>query len=501
MNLRRLLDAPQLGEFVWHQVTADPTVAAMSEAHLASLRHLLSMLGPVPGGRRPRVLELGAYRHYSGHTLAGTTGAEVWLSDISAEALRAGRQAAVGAGIDAAARLCAADFHDLPFADGYFDLVYIASAVHHSRRPEVVLSELLRVVRPGGLLWLENEPVGREACFYQFNSNRPESYTDFERRLAKLDLIRLISSPFPGTRPEEMFCMVENDRIPLDLYLETLQSGGSLESLTLDTGSTIGAPERELIRLHGTGSTRAARIDAVRLGLRSMLDRVGAPDPMAEVLGFGLPLASEVHRMARRLVLALDDAEAPETRRLARAFGAALRGGVRRRAGGAESRVPLRRELPEIDGVLVDTGGPEGAAFLNMRALLPDVHDPARQASVLQTFDPHDWGVVTESFGANSLYNLAATARLPALAEVDSAILLMRVYTVPDARGPYVLRIQQGARVVAEGIVAQAESRLLRGLIHRSGGPISLVHCDLDGRPLKLAHNLRISVLQYIARD
>lgn len=501
MDLRRLLDAPQLGEFVWHQVTADPTVPAMSEAHLGSLRHLLSMVGPIPGGRPPRVLELGAYRHYSGHALAGETGAEVWLSDISAEALRAGCQAALGAGIDARANLCAADFHDLPFADGYFDLVYIASAVHHSRRPEVVLSELLRVVRPGGLLWLENEPVGREACFYQFNSNRPESYTDFEQRLAKLDLIRLISSPFPGTRPEEMFCMVENDRIPLDLYLETLQAGGSLESLTLDTGSTIGAPERELIRLHAGCSTRAARVAALRSGLQSMIACVGAPDPAAEVLGFGLPLSTEIHRMARRLVLTLDDAEDTESRRLARAFGAALRGGVRRRGGAAGSPDPLRRELPTVDGVLIDIGGPEGAAFLNMRALLPDVHDPSRKARVLETFDSGDWGVVTESFGANSLYNLTASARLPELGEVDSAVLLMRVYTVPDARGPYVLRIQQGARVVAEGIVAQAESRLLRGLIHRASGPISIMQTDLDGRPLALAHNLRISVLQYIARD
>lgn len=500
MSLRSLLDAPQLGEFVWHQVTADPTVAAMSAAHLGTLRGLLGMLGPTPGARRPRVLELGAYRHYSGHALAAETAAEVWLSDISAEALRAGRRAAQDAGIEGQAQLCAADFHDLPFSDGYFDVVYIASAVHHTKRPEVVLSELLRVVRPGGLLWLENEPVGREACFYQFNCNRPESYTDFERRLAEHDLIRTVSSPFPGTRPEEMFCMVENDRIPLDLYLDVLQAGGSFESLTLETGSTIGAPESELIRLHGRGSSRSARIEAVRAALTHLLAQAGAPDPMARVLGFGLPAAAEIYRVARRLVLALDDAEAPEVHRLARAFGAALRGGVRRRMDAPSSTAPLRRALQEVEGCWIDVDGPEGAAFLSMRALWPDIHDPAQQAKVLAIYDPAHWGVVTESFGSNSLYNLTAAAPLPDLRETESAILLMRVYTVPDPRGPYVLRIQQGQRLVTEGIVAQAESRLLRGLIHRDGGPIQLVHTDLDGRPLEIAHNLRISVLQYIAR-
>lgn len=497
MDLHQLMVAPQIGEFVWHQVTADASVNTISDHHLATMRTLLPQVGT--HARPLRVLELGAYRHYSGHALAAQTGAEVWLSDISADALRAGSRAALAAGIPARAQLCAADFHDLPFADGYFDLAFIASAVHHTRRPEQVLSELLRVLRPGGLLWLDNEPVGREACFYQFNSNRPESYTEFETRLAERDLSRLLSSPFPGTRPEEMFCMVENDRIPLDLYLSTLTDGGRIESLTLATSSTIAAPERRLIEAARRATGQAARVAALRRELHALLDPVGAPDAIAQVLGFTLPTAADVLRVARRVAHELADVEAPDEHRLARTFGAALQARVRRRADAPAGQTPLKRPLRQVEDCWIDVAGESGAAFLGMRALLPDVHDPAQRDRVTAAFDPAHWGLVEESFGAHSLYNLAATATLPALANLSSAILLMRVYTVPDRRGPYLLRIRQGHRVVAEGLVAQAESRLLRGLIHGDGGAIVLEHTDLDGRALDIAHNLRIGVLQYVA--
>lgn len=83
MPIEDLLSAPQLGEFVWHQQTQDSTVDDMSQRHLATLRALAKEI-QARGLKRPlRVLELGAYRHYSAHMLADEMGAEAWLSDIS----------------------------------------------------------------------------------------------------------------------------------------------------------------------------------------------------------------------------------------------------------------------------------------------------------------------------------------------------------------------------------------------------------------------------------
>jgi len=78
-----MLSAPQLGEFVWHQQTQDSTVDDISQRHLATLRALAKEI-QARGLKRPlRVLELGAYRHYSAHLLADEMGAEAWASEFS----------------------------------------------------------------------------------------------------------------------------------------------------------------------------------------------------------------------------------------------------------------------------------------------------------------------------------------------------------------------------------------------------------------------------------
>jgi SAM-dependent methyltransferase len=48
-----------------------------------------------------------------------------------------------------------ADAHALPFIDGSFDAVVVTAVIEHVLRAEVVMAEIVRVLRPGGLLYSE----------------------------------------------------------------------------------------------------------------------------------------------------------------------------------------------------------------------------------------------------------------------------------------------------------------------------------------------------------
>jgi SAM-dependent methyltransferase len=448
-------------------------------------------------------LELGAYRHYAGHVLADENDAEVWLSDISARALDLGKSAALERGCRRTGECCAADFHDLPFADRSFDLVFIASAVHHSLRPELVLRELARVTRPGGLIWLENEPVGRSACLYLYPVNRIESATPYELALENQGLRQWLSSPFPGTRPEALFQMVENDRIPLDLFLAELDGIGETLELRLDTGSTRRAFEAELEALCDSSDATARVADA--LGQR--VARAGEPDRVAAALGVRPPSAVEIWTLARRFVDARSatahatDGGAGEYRDV-RTYGAALQSKIRRSGSGERSAAVFRRSTIRRGTTWIDEHSSGAATFLRCTPRLPDVFDPRCRSMVDELYAPLGWATVVETSGSISLANLGTSARLPDVWNSGDgpAILLLRVYTVP-ADSPYRLVLRQGARTLADEVVAQAESRLLRGVVHPGGGPITLENYDLDGNVLEIGWNLRVSVVQILHED
>jgi ubiquinone/menaquinone biosynthesis C-methylase UbiE len=42
------------------------------------------------------------------------------------------------------------DAEELPFPDASFDIVYSWGVIHHSEKPEVIIKEILRVLKPGG---------------------------------------------------------------------------------------------------------------------------------------------------------------------------------------------------------------------------------------------------------------------------------------------------------------------------------------------------------------
>ena len=149
-----------LGEVLWHSLTLDPTILKESDAHFENLCPIIDDLKAEIGSYRPlRILELAAYSHVTGYRVAQTYNAEVILADISPDTLTKGYNIAketYGEEIGSSVHRWAIDFHELPFPDGSFDLVYIASAVHHTWEWQKVIQEMQRVTGKGGIIYLFN---------------------------------------------------------------------------------------------------------------------------------------------------------------------------------------------------------------------------------------------------------------------------------------------------------------------------------------------------------
>jgi demethylmenaquinone methyltransferase/2-methoxy-6-polyprenyl-1,4-benzoquinol methylase len=80
---------------------------------------------------------------------AGPDG-EVWLTDINESMLHAGRDKLLNQGLVVPISLC--DAEKLPFPDDHFDRVTVAFGLRNMTHKDVALSEMRRVLKPGGKL-------------------------------------------------------------------------------------------------------------------------------------------------------------------------------------------------------------------------------------------------------------------------------------------------------------------------------------------------------------
>ena len=92
----------------------------------------------------------------TGHTALALAAAGIRTTalDLTAEMLAQGRRLADERGLDV--RFEQGDVEDLPWADGRFDALASRLAAHHFPDPARAVREFLRVVRPGGRIWLSD---------------------------------------------------------------------------------------------------------------------------------------------------------------------------------------------------------------------------------------------------------------------------------------------------------------------------------------------------------
>ncbi len=175
------------------------------------LRRLLTLTGA------ERALDAGTGAGALAIALAPLV-AEVIGVDLVPELLEQGRKRA-----PANVELVEADATALPYASDTFDLVCTARTLHHVARPELVLAELTRVLRPGGtMLVIDQLAPGDPLAAIELNRFERARDASTTRILADVDLRGLFDANTLVLRQSEI---VREER-DLDRYLDLAGCAG-----------------------------------------------------------------------------------------------------------------------------------------------------------------------------------------------------------------------------------------------------------------------------------
>jgi len=130
----------------------------------ASRRTVQRMAAKLQGlGPDSYVLDVGAGYGGSARYLAHTYGCRVVALNLSERENERGRQMNKEQGVDHLVEIVDGAFEDIPYADGTFDFVWSQDAILHSGDRSRVMSEIARVLKPGGEL-VFTDPMQVDNC-------------------------------------------------------------------------------------------------------------------------------------------------------------------------------------------------------------------------------------------------------------------------------------------------------------------------------------------------
>ena len=459
--------APLLGELAWHSLTLDATIVDVSAAHYAAVERAMKQY--LTGNfKETHILEVAAYAHITGYRLHKELGATIDLFDISASTLRLGRRIAQenDLPLDGTSRTMG-DFHELPYEDDRFDVVYICSALHHTLHWQQVLAELIRVLAPYGLLILGNEPTKRGFCFNKFRTNRIESFTPFEKKLSELGAIRTVAEAYLGSRPETLFHMVENQSMLLSEILGEVESKCSILETLVQPEVCMGSLETGMLERRKSG-------DVTNWLTSKLTELTGqARETLSETdrgLGFGLPTETEIRAMCAKTANALASLPSDEQswafrQRISELFGAPLQL-IARKNGQRRPRAVgrFKKGYGETDGVVMAL--PQEILRLLDPAgfLLPDIQT-GEPKSIEVAFPSSHWTLRTTPATYRELVPAVASPAISVPVQTSGSLLvLLRMYVGFEGQ-PYRVMLCKGATELSSFAVFQIDSILLSAVV------------------------------------
>lgn len=191
----------------------DPAQAAYERRRL--YLRILDRLLALPL-RDSRVLDYGCGPADWGVWMA-TEGANVTLLDLSPAAVQLGLKRAEASGVAERVRGEARDASDLScFSDAEFDIIYASAAVHHTLKYPHAFEELVRVLKPGGVLVLA-ETLGNNPVLNLGRRMRARVQREAEEQGEEIILgeaeIALLRKAFREVHTEEMHLFAMGKRL------------------------------------------------------------------------------------------------------------------------------------------------------------------------------------------------------------------------------------------------------------------------------------------------
>ncbi|MBI5251202.1 MAG: class I SAM-dependent methyltransferase, partial [Desulfomonile tiedjei] len=478
---------PLVGEFAWHSLTNDTTIDSISSDHF---QRVIACIDRWSEKSPETILEIGAYAHSTGHLLQRKYDAEVTLFDLSAATLRLG-SSRLGER-NSQVELVAGDFHHLPFSSKYFDVVYVFAALHHARDYQQVIREIERVLAPNGLLLVFQEPFKRGACLYKFHTNRPDKFTPFEKALEAEGVITTVSEPSPGSRDEILFGMIENQKIPLQDFLNTLSESCDPLEIIPHYGGKVGEVGKQWLEWGRERRSATDLSQQMQVDFNHRLNRVRPSfDRIAKGLGFNLPDEKELSdlftSLARDIIALPADHEGREYQvQAAQVFGGVLtfvgrkRGSEAAIASGGSGPAKYLARYPVESGVRIAFPNDSAKLLRQERSCLPLLETESASA-VQAIFPPPAWTFTKQEngFHALTLRQRSGEIILPKVGKPLLLVLRINFVLPPPPANPYCLKIVHAAKEFSYPVF-QEEAILFREIIGDVGDG-QLVRVSIEG--------------------
>ena len=117
------------------------------EEHRYDIEPFIHSVAQFTRHRGKRVLEIGVGAG-TDHLQWARAGADLYGVDLTDAGIETTRRRLESYGLTS--KLQRVDAETLPFADGMFDIVYSWGVIHHSEKPEAIVAEIRRVLKPDG---------------------------------------------------------------------------------------------------------------------------------------------------------------------------------------------------------------------------------------------------------------------------------------------------------------------------------------------------------------